>query len=169
MESLADWALSLCATGVAVFLCEILLPDGNIAKIFKIAASVFFLSAILSPLLSGLGAGEFSGLGGTDYAPSDTAQRAVESAVISGFRSNLESELLAGLQRAGIPASGVEAKVSLKEDGVTLAVDSVTVRLPNAEAADPAAVTKAVLELSGVEPEIFYEEEDHGLAEKIPQ
>lgn len=169
MESLADWAISLCATGVAVFLCEILLPDGSMAKIFKIAASVFFLSAILSPLLSGLGAGEFSGLGEAPYSASDTAQRALESAVVSSFRSNLEGELLAGLQNNGIPASGVEAEVSLQEDGVTLALDSVTVWLPSARGVDPAAVSKTVLELSGVEPEILYEEEDHGLIEEVSQ
>lgn len=169
MESLADWAISLCATGVAVFLCEILLPDGSMAKIFKIAASVFFLSAILSPLLSGLGRGEFSGLGETYYASSDTARRAVESVVVSSFRTNLEVELLAGLQNEGIPVSRVKAEVSLQEDGVTLTLDSVAVWLPSAQEADPAAVTKAVLALAGVEPEILYEEEDDGPAKEISQ
>ncbi len=169
MESLAGWAISLCATGVAVFLCEILLPDGSMAKIFKIAASVFFLSAILSPLLSGLGSGEFSGLGELGYTSSDTAQRAVESVVVSGFRSNLEAELLAGLKNKGIPASRVKANVSLKEDGATLEVDAVAVWLSGPEAADPAAVSKTVLELSGVEPEILYEEEDDGPAEEVSQ
>ncbi len=168
MESLADWAISLCAAGIAVFLCEILLPDGSMMKIFKIAAAVFFLSAILAPLFTGFGSNGLSGLTEPSSIASDTAEKAVADAVISGFRSNLEKELSAGLAAAGIPVSGVEAEVSLQEDGVTLVIDAVTVRLPEQGSADPAAVSKAVRELSGIEPEIHYEGEEHGSAEEDP-
>ncbi|HPR40056.1 MAG TPA: stage III sporulation protein AF [Oscillospiraceae bacterium] len=169
MESLAGWAISLCAAGIAVFLCEILLPEGSIAKVFKIAASVFFLTAILAPLLSGFDADTFSDLAESSSAASDTAEKAAESVVISSFESNLESELASGLREAGIPVSGIEANVSLQEDGVTLMIDAVAVWLPENSSANPVAVSEAVRELSGIEPEIHYEGEEHGSAEENPQ
>lgn len=166
MESLADWAISLCATGVAIFLCEMLLPEGSMAKIFKIAASVFFLSAILGPLLSGFGAGTFSDLAEPYSIASDTAEKAAESVVISSFEANLEDELSSGLREEGFPISGIEVKVSLQEDGVTLVIDSVTIWLPEQGSADPAAVSETVRELSGLEPKILYEGEEHESAKK---
>ena len=169
MESLAGWAISLCAAGIAVFLCEILLPEGSIAKVFKIAASVFFLTAILAPLLSGLGADAFSDLAEPSSAASDIAEKAAESVVISNFESNLETELASGLRSAGIPISEINVSISLQEDGATLVINSLTVWLPENSSADPAAVFEAVRELSGIEPEILYEGEEHGSAEENPQ
>lgn len=51
METVKQWALSVCAAAVACGIAQMVLPRGSMEKIFKITVSVFFLCCLLSPLV----------------------------------------------------------------------------------------------------------------------
>lgn len=53
METLKDWAFSLCLAIVAGEIMIMILPKSNTTKIFKFVLSTFFLGVIIFPFLGG--------------------------------------------------------------------------------------------------------------------
>lgn len=53
METLKDWAFSLCLAIVAGEIMILILPTSNTTKIFKFVLSTFFLGVIIFPFLGG--------------------------------------------------------------------------------------------------------------------
>lgn len=51
MDSIQQWAFSICVAMVACGIARMLLPNSGLSKIFSITVSVFFLCSILSPAL----------------------------------------------------------------------------------------------------------------------
>lgn len=51
MDSVKQWAFSLCAAMIACGIAQMLVPKASLEKIFSLVISVFFLCCLLSPLL----------------------------------------------------------------------------------------------------------------------
>lgn len=52
MDAVRDWALSVCAASVCGGIVYLLSPSGSLEKVLKIAVSVFFLTCLLSPVIT---------------------------------------------------------------------------------------------------------------------
>ena len=50
MDAVRQWAFSLCAAAMACAVIELLLPSISLAKMTRLALSVFFLSVLIQPL-----------------------------------------------------------------------------------------------------------------------
>lgn len=50
LDSIKDWAFSICVASICGTMMNIILPKGDLQKIFKTVYSVFFLCCILSPI-----------------------------------------------------------------------------------------------------------------------
>lgn len=51
MQSIRQWAFSVCCAMVACGLAQLLLPKSSMQRMFKLCISVFFLCCLLSPVL----------------------------------------------------------------------------------------------------------------------
>lgn len=51
MEAVKQWGFSLCAAMVACGIAHMMLPKSNLEKMFRMVVSVFFICAILSPIV----------------------------------------------------------------------------------------------------------------------
>lgn len=50
MDAVRQWAFSLCAAAMACAVIELLLPSISLAKMTRLALSVFFLCVLIQPL-----------------------------------------------------------------------------------------------------------------------
>lgn len=115
MEIFKQWAFSVCAAAVAGGIAHMILPKSGLSKIFSLTASVFFLCALLSPLL--LSGGELR-LEWNDYSDrtsADTASRLEEIArehVEERARGAVRELIKDKLDAAGLSYKKIEASVN---------------------------------------------------------
>lgn len=51
MDGIRQWAFSVCSAMVACGIAGLVLPRGNLEKMFRLTVSVFFLCCLLSPVI----------------------------------------------------------------------------------------------------------------------
>ncbi len=157
MDTIRNWAFSICCASLAGGILNFLLPKNDLQKTFKTVFCVFFLSIILSPLseinfskisFSGFEAEDFE----NEFAENDFnlfSVEYIENELISSTKRILEDEQLI--------AEDITAKVNISEEG-NININEFVLILKKSEKADSVA-EKIYLE-TGIEPEIRILEEE---------
>lgn len=152
MSLIKTWAAAICSASIALAVLEGLLPHKSTARSAKLAAALWFILAVISPLTALKdNAGDLS----FDYKavqPSDDIQSADEL-VLSQASTNLENELNELLSANGVEALDIEASVNISQDS-GIYCDSVTVTLAENDAESSLLVSAIVNEAVGRQPEI---------------
>lgn len=119
MELFRQWAFSVCAAAVAGGMAHMLLPKSNLAKIFSLTLSAFFLCSLLSPLLLNRGQLRFEIQDYGGYSAQDTASRLEEIAqahMLEQARGTVIKLAEGALTEAGLPFKKIDAIVNMDEE-----------------------------------------------------
>lgn len=157
MDTIRNWAFSICCAALAGGILNFLLPKNDLQKTFKTVFCVFFLCIILSPLSEiNFSKISFSGFGEEDFENEFMENdfnlfsvEYIENELISSTKRILEEEQLI--------AEDITAKVNISEEG-NININEFVLILKKSEKADSVA-EKIYLE-TGIEPEIRILEED---------
>jgi len=105
MDAIRQWAFSICSAMVACGIAGLILPRGNLEKMFRLSVSVFFLCCLLSPVLLPKSALRFDL---KEYTQEDIQERAdavtrvAEDQSLEAARENLEKIIGEKLGEMGI-------------------------------------------------------------------
>ncbi len=152
MSSIRTWATAICSASIALAVLEGLLPQKSTARAAKLAAALWLILAVISPL-TGLNDGtdgfelDFEAA----YAPGDI--QSSDELVLSQASLNIENELYDLLDANGMRALDIEASVNISPSS-GIYCDSVSVTIAEEDAASSPLVRDIVLEAVGREPEI---------------
>ena len=155
MESIRLIGTSICFTAVVASIFSMLVPDSRLDKVLKFAISLFFLTGLVSPFLSG-------GLDfHVDLAPAQSTASAerMEEAVQAQFAAlaqrRVESAVAEVLRQEGLPVRKVETAIHIDEsDGISI----TNVKVSPGELITPAQAEqiKAVVKReTGIFPEVL--------------
>ena len=115
MDALKQWAFSICCAMVACGMAQLLLPKSGMERIFKLCVSVFFLCALLSPIL--LASPELR-ISVEEYSQEDIQRRAarleelVESQAERAAGESLEKIVADKLLEKGIKYSSITININ---------------------------------------------------------
>jgi len=115
MDALKQWAFSICCAMVACGMAQLLLPKSGMERIFKLCVSVFFLCALLSPIL--LASPELR-ISVEEYSQEDIQRRAarleelVESQAERAAGESLEKIVADKLLEKGIKYSSITIHIN---------------------------------------------------------
>lgn len=161
MDALRNWALAVCVAAVAGSLAYLASPSGALQRVYKITISVFFLCAMLSPVLTGvLESGwepEISGSQPVQEQPGEL-QSTVEEQVKGSF-SLAVKELAAGeLALLGVTAQEILVNVNTDGDG-SIFITEIILSLRAEDENKQAEIADRILEKIGIEPVIQFRQE----------
>jgi hypothetical protein len=150
-----EWALSICSTGIALALLQMLIPKTKLKSAVGMVLSLVFLLAVLSPL-AGL-KGQLSGLAAPAVDPELLEQQADDLA-LAAMRYTLADDIQRILDQIGIKAMGV--RIDIEVTGSTYNLKGVALKLNEADRASQDAITALLKAEMGQAVEISYVEED---------
>ena len=114
MGAVRQWAFALCAVMVACGMAHMLLPKSNLEKMFRMVISIFFLCAVLSPVILGAPEIFFEAPALSQAEISERARRVEEVAdrqTINMARKGLEETIAAKLSGRGIKVHDVTINI----------------------------------------------------------
>ena len=157
METVRNWAFSICCASVIGGILNLILPKNDLQKTFKTVFCVFFLCIILSPLseidfnkipFSNFNSEKFE----NEFAENDFnlfSAEYIENELILSAEKILEEEQLI--------AEDIIAKVNISEEG-NINIDEFVLILKDFEKAH--LVSEKIYLETGIEPKISILEED---------
>lgn len=143
MDAVRSWAMTACLAALAAGIAGMLVPKGNMEKMFRFALALFFLCSVLSPLL----ALRHVTLQSAGISVSSAGTAALSSAVAEQTRAqvceNLEKQVRAVCTAQGVSPVSVEVYVE-QDDSGAYDPQSAQVTLPAAQMEKAQAVAAAV-------------------------
>ena len=116
MESIQNWAFSLCIAAISGSVINIILPECQTQKTFKIVSCVFFMCAVISPLKD-IDLSAINGYFETESIYNEhkiSEFDAVSSEYIENQIIDTTKELLEG---EGISAKEISVEINISENG----------------------------------------------------
>ncbi|MDR2909312.1 MAG: stage III sporulation protein AF [Oscillospiraceae bacterium] len=146
MDAVKQWAFALCATMIACGLAQMIMPRSNMEKTFRMVISIFFLCAVLSPIVL-VSPPLRVDMPQDGYSQSQERARAVEE--------------VAGRQTIEMASRSLEQIVSdnLAQRGIN--VHSITINITVGESDTPR------LENAGLVLDIAHEEEGGAISKEL--
>lgn len=123
METLQSWALCITFSAVGALLVHALVPKGATEKAIRVMISLFLLSAILSPFLSGKGITltlPDQGTGDLE-AQVEAAQEKINLTLVQQARQKIEEAAKLSLAEIGV----TEAEIQVDMVDMDIAEDSI--------------------------------------------
>lgn len=120
MEALQSWALCITFSAVGALLVHALAPKGATEKAMRVMISLFLLSAILSPLLSGNGITltlPDQGTGNLE-AQVEAAQQKVNLALAQQARQEIEEAAQLALAEIGVTQVEIQVDMDIADDSI---------------------------------------------------
>lgn len=158
METVKNWAFSVCAASICGAVLNMILPEGSAQKTYKAVFCVFFLCVLIAPL-SELKIPDFDSLAESvnETKTEDMAENEFSESYISAMEKAVISDTKAVLSENGITAKDISIKINISGDG-GIDINKFTLTLGSAE--NPGAIREKVYEKTGIMPEIIISEED---------
>lgn len=130
MDILREWAFSICAAMVACGIALQIMPKTNLAGIFKLVVSVFFLCCLLSPLIlrfpyQRIELEEYSSMLAEEKA--ENLKRVVESQTQLDVKLRAQKIIADKLAQMGIKYHDIT--ININTNGQSEGVDSVDIIL----------------------------------------
>ncbi len=115
MEGLHEWVFSICAAMVVCGIALQIMPKSNLAGIFKLVVSVFFLCVLLSPIIirfpnASLEIEEKSNQIAQEKA--ESLQRVIDNQTQSAASKSVEKIIAKKLQQMGIKYHGLTINIT---------------------------------------------------------
>ena len=122
METLQSWALCITFSAVGALLVHALVPEGATEKAIRVMISLFLLSAILSPFLSGKGITltlPDQGTGDLE-AQVEAAQEKINLTLVQQARQKIEEAAKLSLAEIGVTEAEIQVDMDIAEDSLSL-------------------------------------------------
>lgn len=155
MESIRFIGTSICITAVVASIFSMLVPDSRLDKVLKFAISLFFLTGLVSPFLSG-------GLDfHVDLAPAQSSasvermEDAVQTQFVALAQRRVESAVEEVLRQEGLPVRKVETVIHIDGSG---GISITNVKVSPGEsitAAQAEQIKEVVKRETGIHPEVL--------------
>lgn len=152
MDTIREWAASICITLVATSIFSMLIPHGGMEKVMKFAVSAFFISCLLSPFWSGLPSlgWEAEAAIQTDYS---SISSQLNEQVVRLSEANLRRVISDILDEKGIEAEKITPQVHILDDG-SISITKVVVELAGDENKNVQSVQELLEQETGLETEV---------------
>lgn len=154
MDTIREWAASICITLVATSIFSMLIPHGGMEKVMKFAISTFFISCLLSPFWSGLPnlSWEAEAAIQSDYSGISSQ---MNEQVIRLSEANLRRVIGEILEENGIKTEKISPQVHISDDG-SISISKVMVELAEDENKNVQSVQELIEQETGLEAEVTW-------------
>ena len=147
MEAIRVWASSVCMAALFGVVAGIIAPNGSMEKIFKLTISIFFLTALITPLMNIRGGMNFNFVGqqAVVQTSSQTAQNietTMDSQVVSESDERIEDLIQDCAVRNNFNPSKIVVDITMVDTKVV--IKSATVWLTSKEYSKANALKDAV-------------------------
>lgn len=158
MEALQSWALCITFSAVGAFLVHALAPKGATEKAMRVMISLFLLSAILSPLLTGKGITltlPDQGTGDLDEQV-EAVQEKVNLALAQQARQEIEEAAQQALAEIGISEAEIQVDMDIADDSI-ISITELKVFLSDGQAGRERLIQEALEQKLGCPVTIGFE------------
>lgn len=153
MEAFRQWAFSLCAAAMVCALIELLLPSISLAKMTRMALSVFFLCALIQPIGLELRRGDLPDLTHRSMEKAEEYAAEISGQIGEELSGSVEQEVEEKLAELGVAPEDCRTGIRLEEGQIV-----VTVQLSKDCAADPETVARQLEQDPMLRAEVTKEE-----------
>ena len=144
METLQSWALCITFSAVGALLVHALVPKGATEKAIRVMISLFLLSAILSPFLSGKGITltlPDQGTGDLE-AQVEAAQEKINLTLVQQARQKIEEAAKLSLAEIGVTEE-IQVDMDIAEDSI-ISITELKVFLSDVQAGRERLIQEAL-------------------------
>jgi len=151
MEEIKNWAFSVCCASIAGGILNLLLPEGNVQKIYKTVFCVFFLCIIFSPL------SEIKTVK-IDFSENENfpEENFHENEFMQNSAEYIQNELVKSvneiLSEENLSAEDISVNVNISEEG-SIDINKFALTFENFEDAD--SFSEKIYQKTGIKPEII--------------
>ena len=144
-----SWALAVCATMIGGALFSLLVPNNNLQRVVRFTLSLFFVSALVAPLLTDLPDFDISF---TEYtlAANDELGDLIKDEVIEEAETALEEGLTADFEQNGYKMEDIAIHINSEEE-----TTQITIVIPQDEQQQIPQMEQLVLNETGILPKIL--------------
>lgn len=155
MSSIKDWAICLCFAALSVAIVQMIMPSGPTEKTMKFVIGAFFISCIISPLLtqSDIGAlkAEFMQISGE--ISTTRLQQEVDNQLEAQIEDRLKLLIRQSISQTGVKVDKIVIYMDRTEDN-SISINTIDIVLDKCTPAEKEAVQKAVFQTLGIMPKI---------------
>jgi stage III sporulation protein AF len=149
MDSIKQWAMTICFAALAAGLANIIAPKGNLEKVYKFAVSLFFLCCVLVPLFNLKGISLNMNLQSVTQQNSNL-QKTVDEQKLSEIQSSVSALITEACQKKGVTPLSVTTKAVIDKSG-NIAISSVVVKLKKENMVKKTEIVSAVKDELGID------------------
>ena len=145
METLQSWALCITFSAGGALLVHALVPKGATEKAIRVMISLFLLSAILSPFLSGKGITltlPDQGTGDLE-AQVEAAQEKINLTLVQQARQKIEEAAKLSLAEIGVTEAEIQVDMDIAEDSI-ISITELKVFLSDVQAGRERLIQEAL-------------------------
>lgn len=153
MDAVRQWAFSLCAAAMACAVIELLLPGISLAKMTRLALSVFFLCVLIQPLGPEAYRGEISLKTGHGMEQAEEYAAEISGRIGEELSGSVRSVVEEELASMGLSPAEYELEIGLESEQI-----HVTVFLPENSTADPAEIANCLEQDPMIQTNVIKEE-----------
>ncbi len=153
MDAVRQWAFSLCAAAMACAVIELLLPSISLAKMTRLALSVFFLCVLIQPLGLEAHRSEISLKTGQGMEQAEEYAAEFSGRIGEDLSGSVRSAVEEELALIGLSPAEYELEIGLGSEQIL-----VTVLLPKDSTADPAEISDCLEQDPMIQTNVIKEE-----------
>lgn len=153
MDAVRQWAFSLCAAAMACAVIELLLPSISLAKMTRLALSVFFLCVLIQPLGLEAHRSEISLKTGQGMEQAEEYAAEISGRIGEDLSGSARSAVEEELALIGLSPTEYELEIGLGSEQIL-----VTVLLPKDSTVDPAEITDCLEQDPMIQTNVIKEE-----------
>lgn len=158
MESIQNWAMTVCVTmaGAAVF--HMLLPGSGLKKMAMFAVNLFFISSLISPLILNPPKFDFDVIT-SEVTQNEDLDSLVDGQVEALTQKNLDKQVGQLLSQHNYTAEKIETTIHIEADN-SISITKLKIWIRREQQSSQSAIEQLVSKEVGVQPEIAYTDEE---------
>ena len=161
METIKEWAFTVCITMVGAALFSMLVPKGSMKKTVQFTISLFFLVSIVSPLIQSPLTLDFESLLGS--YDNQSVQANVENTANEQIKSlaakKTEDVVLEKLKEKNVQPEKIAVNVNINEDG-SICINDISIFLYKENAQEQKNLQTFIESELEIETQVFVENND---------
>lgn len=153
-EALKQWAVTVIFSAVAGAVIQLLMPKGKTESTVKIILSLFFLSALLSPFLTGNFDFKSGGINDKLIFPKtefSNREEKLSETVLNQIKTETEKSICSYARKAGIEEIKAEVRMDISESG-NIFINEIKISVPVKERSRALEFVDEAEEKFGVKP-----------------
>lgn len=159
MNVFYSWTISICLSAVAASIFELLIPKGNMEKIFRVVLGIFMVCVVLVPINSVLSSVK-NNITIQKYQYQDGDYNAyVNEQYINSAKEVLYNKSIETLSDIGLTAEKVDIIIDIDDNNEVVNIWA-EVTIPNSEINNIEKIENAVYNNVGIECKVYTEGND---------